>query len=193
MIIEACEVLWFQSKELHAEKPDETCMERSFLAAQSSGDDRSWLPLPSTVELRGFPRTGSRASSSVAQLNSDSLGIRGWFELCPAMGRGEAQPGEESSQLLPPPPEARGEQGWQLVLLGSRHHSSLRSAAEAIVPYPLMNVSITQQQELPAWLSRCRTYPQECVRMRPLSPCVLTSHLPTSSRGACRADDCIFS
>lgn len=86
-------------------------MERSFLAALSSGDDRSWLPLPSTVELWGFPRTGSRASSSVARLNSASLRIRGWFELCPVMGRGETQLVEESSLLLLPPPEARGEQG----------------------------------------------------------------------------------
>lgn len=83
-------------------------MERSFLAAQSSGDHRSWLPLPSTVELWGFPRIGSRASSSVAQLNSVSSGKRSWFELCAAMGRGETQPREESSPLLPPPPEARG-------------------------------------------------------------------------------------
>lgn len=98
-------------------------MERSFLAGLGSGGDRSWLPLPSTVELWGFPSTGSRASSSAAQLNSASPGTRGWFELCPAMGRGEMQPGEESSPLLPPPPEARGEQGWQLLLLGNRHHS----------------------------------------------------------------------
>lgn len=81
-------------------------MERSFLAARSSGDHRSWLPLPSAVELWGFPRTGSRASSSVAQLNSVSLGKRSWFELCAAMGRGETQPREESSPLLPLPPEA---------------------------------------------------------------------------------------
>lgn len=32
-------------------------------------------------------------------------------------------------------------------------------------PLHLMNVSIMQQQELPAWLSRCQTCPQECVRM----------------------------
>lgn len=75
-------------------------MERSFLAGLSSGDDRSWLPLPSTVELRGFPRTGSRASSSVAQLNSASLGTRSWFELCPAMGRGETQPGRNPARCF---------------------------------------------------------------------------------------------
>lgn len=98
-------------------------MERSFLAAWSSGDHRSWLPLPSTVELWGFPRIGSRASSSVAQLNSASLGKRSWFEPCAAMGRGETQLREESSSLLPLPPEASREQGWQLLLLGNHHPS----------------------------------------------------------------------
>lgn len=63
-------------------------MERRFLAAPCSGDVASWLPLPSTVGLWGFPSIGSRASSSAAQLNSPSLGTRGWFELCPAMERG---------------------------------------------------------------------------------------------------------
>lgn len=63
-------------------------MERRFLAAPRSGDDASWLPLPSTVGLWGFPSIGSRASSSAAQLNSASPGTRGWFELCPAMERG---------------------------------------------------------------------------------------------------------
>jgi len=98
---------------------------------------------------------------------------------------------EEPGPLLPPPPEARGEQGWQLLLLGHRHHSSLRSAAEAIVPCPLASTSITQ--ELPAWLPRCRTCPQRCVRMWPPSPLVLASHLATGSGGACRADDRLFS
>lgn len=128
--------MWFQSKELHAEKPDETCMERSFLAALRSGDDTSWLSLPSTVELWGFPRNGSRASSSVAQLNSASPGTRGWFELCPAMGRGEAQPGDEPSLLLPPPPEARGGAGmatccWATTII---LHSVLQQRPSSLMP-----------------------------------------------------------
>lgn len=109
-------------------------MERSFSAALSSGDDRSWLPLPSTVKLWGFPRTGSRASSSVAQLNSDSPGKRGWFELCPAMGRGETQPGGRIQPAASATSRGKGRAGMVAIAFGQppafftafcsrRHHS----------------------------------------------------------------------
>lgn len=140
-------------------------MERHFLAAPRSGDDASWLPLPSTVGLWGFPSIGSRASSSAAQLNSASPGTRGWFELCPAMERGgRVQPATSAAT------SGVGRAGMVAVAVGQPPPFF---TALCIVPLPCGCVK--QQAELPAWLSRCRTLPQRHVRLWLLSPYVLCS------------------
>lgn len=155
-------------------------MERSFLAAWSSGDHRSWLPLPSAVELRGFPRIGSRTSSSVAQLNSASLGKRSWFELCAAMGRGETQLWEESSPLLPLPPEVSWEQDGNCCFWATTTllHWVLEQKLSSPTPQECEYHTAAGAACLAFQVSDPPT--AECGDV-PLSLCVLTSQLPISS------------